>query len=182
MPASLLCQRCGEAFEAKRSDALWCPKCQIIKAKERQSLYETHKRDKCPKCGTSIVRRAKLCHLCDNKSRSQKYAGEHNPNWRNGWTRTRGYKYIRVKKPGEKGHPYQAEHRLVWQGEHGPLPKGWVVHHLNGIKDDNRPENLLALPKSEHHRHPYKAIQAYQERIRQLEAQLRESQLNPEIT
>jgi hypothetical protein len=81
--------------------------------------------------------------------------------------------YRRVKKPGYKGHPYRAEHILVWEEAHGkPLPKGWVVHHLNGIKDDNRPENLLALSRGAHHKHPFPSIEPYQARIRELEMEV----------
>lgn len=35
------------------------------------------------------------------------------------------------------------EHRLVALKKYGSLPPGIVVRHLNGIKSDNRPENLV---------------------------------------
>lgn len=42
------------------------------------------------------------------------------------------------------------EHRLVWEQHHGELPDGWIVHHLNGDRIDNRIENLHAMPADEH--------------------------------
>jgi hypothetical protein len=42
------------------------------------------------------------------------------------------------------------EHRYTWERNHGHLPEGYVIHHINGIKSDNRLENLIAMPKSSH--------------------------------
>ena len=41
-------------------------------------------------------------------------------------------------------------HRVVYEEAYGPIPKGWVVHHINEQKRDNRLENLIALPSVLH--------------------------------
>lgn len=41
-------------------------------------------------------------------------------------------------------------HRYVWENERYKIPKGFDIHHINGIKSDNRIENLECLSKSEH--------------------------------
>jgi len=64
---------------------------------------------------------------------------------------------------------YVYEHILVWEKANGrPLPDGYVVHHLNGLKYDNRPENLVAIPKGKHHFRLF--YMELQKRIRQLES------------
>jgi len=37
--------------------------------------------------------------------------------------------------------------RTIWSEAHGPIPKGWVVHNLNGQPGDVRLENLAAVPR-----------------------------------
>lgn len=89
--------------------------------------------------------------------------------WNGGKRNNAGY--ILILK---KGHPradplgYVREHLLVWEQTHNKtLPKGWIIHHINGIRDDNRPENLMAVSRSKHeHRTLVKVLQA---RIRELE-------------
>ena len=60
------------------------------------------------------------------------------------------------------------EHRYIWQKHYKKeLPYDWVVHHLNGLKGDNRIENLVAMPKSDHDtKH---LVTTLQSRIRDLE-------------
>lgn len=81
---------------------------------------------------------------------------DNNPFWKGGrWKNN--YGYILVYKPGhpyynhQKG-PYVFEHRLVIEQKIGRylLPKE-RVHHINGIKDDNRPENLGLFSNQNEH-------------------------------
>jgi hypothetical protein len=63
------------------------------------------------------------------------------------------------------------KHREIWKAAHGPIPKGHVVHFLNGNSQDFRVENLAALPR--YPRHLGIITAPYRERIKRLEKELR---------
>lgn len=77
------------------------------------------------------------------------------PRWKGGrWHHKDGY--IRLYLPdypsaNRDGHVL--EHRMVYETSRGvTLPAGVLVHHINGNKTDNRPENLIALTRIAHTR------------------------------
>jgi len=64
-----------------------------------------------------------------------------------------GYVKIRVGKGHPLGDPngYAYEHLVVWCAAGRPRPpKGWVIHHRNHDKTDNRLDNLEAKPRGIH--------------------------------
>ena len=71
--------------------------------------------------------------------------GEGCPNWRGGRSRT-GDGYVKLKRPRHGNADragYIFEHTLVMSELIGrPLRKGETVHHKNGVRDDNHPDNL----------------------------------------
>lgn len=179
--AIVTCIECGAEFKAKNTLARRCPSCRDQRRDAYNKEYEHGKRKgACIDCGAEIGKRALRCHPCDNKARSEYMRGERVANWKGGRSLQKGYVFVRVKD--EAGGPgvgalYRGEHILNWErANQKPLPKGWVVHHLNGVKDDNRIENLAAMPRHNHHSHPRDALKSYERRILQLETELRELQ------
>ena len=107
---------------------------------------------------------------------SNRMRGSNNHAWKGGFFYNGdGYKMIRAKEhPRASNTGYVFEHIIVWETENAmPVPDGHIIHHLNGIRTDNRPENLVAMSRGEH----LHQAEPYKERIRKLEeelAQLRE--------
>jgi len=82
--------------------------------------------------------------------------------------------YIAIYMPGHhRAHAnHVLEHIYVWEQVHNrQLPQGWIVHHLNGIRNDNRPENLVAMPRGKHTK--VELGEAYKRKIRELEAKVK---------
>ena len=69
------------------------------------------------------------------------------------------------------------EHIKIWEEHNGmPVPDGYVIHHLNGHKGDNRPGNLVALPHKAHNN--ALVVKALRSKIRELEAKLSQKKLS----
>lgn len=96
----------------------------------------------------SVTNDRKFCsHKCISN-------GSNNGRWKGG-RHIRPDGYITVYSPN---HPYKTvnntvlEHRLIMENYIGRLlsPKE-EIHHINGIKDDNRIENLMLCSNSSEH-------------------------------
>jgi hypothetical protein len=92
--------------------------------------------------------------------------------YRGGHTVLNGYRLVKKKgHPRANGRGYVMEHILVVEKElDRPLNRDEAVHHLNGIKHDNRPENLAVMPRRRHS--PKLVENALKLRIRELEGRL----------
>lgn len=137
----------------------------------------------CPNCGRErwvpCKKDAPLCLACSARKRG--LVGAKNPRWNGGVRRSLGYNYVTVPEDHPligmagkvfvhgKRRYYIAEHRLVAAQQLGRSLEKWeVVHHINGVKDDNRPENLELVE----HRRDHLGYIALQRRIATLEGRV----------
>ena len=137
------CRQCGRAiqtFPSRVSRTKFCGKECVAKH------LKTKTGDKHPMFGRKH-RPDSLQKMKEMKRLTTK-RGSESPTWKGGrFISSRGYVMITV--PGRKKSV--PEHRVVMERILGrPLLSSEVVHHRNGIKHDNRPENLELMDAATH--------------------------------
>lgn len=141
----IVCKICHKSFYvhfSKRKKSKYCSReCYYIQCLGRKS----------PMLGRKHIKESKEKM---SKTRKGMFLGENNPNWKGG--RIFNYAgYILIKNwnhPFCNPNGYIREHRFIMEKYIGRYLKPTEdVHHINGIKDDNRIENLeLFRSRSEH--------------------------------
>jgi DNA-binding XRE family transcriptional regulator len=66
-----------------------------------------------------------------------------------------GYLQVRAMMDGRRIHV--GAHRLVWHHFNGDIPVGYEINHDNGLKDDNRPSNLLCETPRKNSEHAHRS-------------------------
>lgn len=77
---------------------------------------------------------------------------------------SKGYIYRYMPDHPQASNGYVLEHRLVAERKLGRyLRPEEVVHHINGIKDDNRPENIAVFAQTGEHSKHHAKLKAQQQ-------------------
>lgn len=153
-----VCPICKKPFTSNSNMTIYCPNCRKegYKRKRRIRRY-----NKCPRCGASKFETSKQCQKCNGET----HRGANSHKWKGGKSFDKRGGYIKVYMGDSK---YKNEHTLVWEKAHKrKLPKNWVIHHINGVKTDNRIKNLTAMPRNKHTN--WTLLHIAQKRIRALE-------------
>ena len=58
------------------------------------------------------------------------------------------------------------EHRVIWEQHNGPIPKGMQIDHINGIRNDNRIENLRLVTNQQNSFNQLKAKGFYWDKMK----------------
>jgi hypothetical protein len=160
----LICIECGNKFPYKRGRKLCSRSCYKTR---RSKIYRgiNHGQwkggvskkiwnKKCPVCRKEFVaiKKIRFCSIDCGRTTAIRY-GEKNNKWKGGrFFDKDGYVLVRSHNhPFATKSGYVREHRLVMENHiHRFLLKDEEVHHINGIKDDNRFENLQLIGHKEH--------------------------------
>ncbi|NBO23539.1 HNH endonuclease [bacterium] len=138
-----ICKNCSTPFwtnRIKNPQKFCSPKCYH----ENRSLPILEK--ECQHCGKIFYSKKQKRTLCSPKCVGLKNRGHNHFAWKGG----RGLDingYVTIQENGLR----HREHRLVAERIIGrKLEKFEQVHHKNGIKTDNRPENLVIVSNLNH--------------------------------
>ncbi len=138
------CESCGVSFAAKDRRQRFCSRHCELEARRARN------RRVCVTCGGEfgyIDSRRRFCSRACARRRLVK-RGADSPHWKGGRNFSAGTNgYVRLRAPGHprasQKNPYVLEHILVMEQVLGRyLFPNERVHHRNGQRNDNRPENL----------------------------------------
>lgn len=106
----------------------------------------------CRVCPTTIIEWMKKMNIPRRTISEAAQRGEKSFHWKGGIAKHRGYILLRSPNhPHVNSSGYVFKHRLAIEEHIGRYLHSWeTVHHVNGIRDDNRIENLKLLPSGEH--------------------------------
>ena len=142
------CIECGKRFylpPSRKVSEKWKPYC--------SNKCRLSRRNKCKQCGKEFYcvpsRVGKFCSKTCYYESMRGFRGADHPQWKGGrFKRSDGYIIIRNPKEQTK---FVLEHRVVMANHIGrELERTEDVHHINGIRDDNRIENLKLLSHGAH--------------------------------
>jgi len=124
------------------------------------------------------VKRCKSCHAIKqhkNNNFGISPKGKNHWNWKGGKYTSEGYcRILKSNHPYANKQGYVTEHRLTMEKHLGRyLTAKEIVHHINGIRNDNRIENLFLATRHTHPIDRFKWKNILQKRIIQLELQLK---------
>lgn len=169
------CEGCGVARWVRCSHEARPYLCMSCAVKGERHSRWSRVLHKCLTCGKEFSVKRCVDALgqgiyCSRKCLYAGKTGEKGSNWHGGRTREEEG-YIRIKlgpddffRPMANGSRYILEHRLVMAKHLRRCLQPWeVVHHKNGVKDDNRLENLEL---STAHAHIKDHSQGYQDGYR----------------
>ena len=117
-------------------------------------------RGRCVVCNKSFfkwpchVRKESWGKYCSQKCQGVALSGKNHPNWKGGRVKEADgcFRVYCPTHPFASKRKYVLEHRLVMEKHLGrTLLPTEIVHHINGIKDDNRIENLQLFSSSGEH-------------------------------
>jgi len=180
MKVKKICQNCEKEFiweaSPSRVKAGWgkfCSRaCQgswtikkykpYLLLKGKKSWNNIQKEVICNNCGKRFlvspykikISKTKFCsRVCFHSHLKDWLQGKRHPQWKGGRTYdSDGYVCIKMRNhPNCNKQGYIREHRLVIEEKLGRylLPTE-IIHHLNGDKQDNRPENVIITTRSKH--------------------------------
>lgn len=157
------CQTCQKVFNYRGTNIL-CRECwKLTDKKGINNPNYSGKGLKCIDCRVDLNTRTKgvkRCMSCHSKWN----VGSNNHSYK-GFSMKSGYRvvYVSVDRPSVLEHRYNMEKHIG-----RPLTKNEIVHHINGVRSDNRIENLMITDRQNHEHNT--VIKILQKRIQGLEA------------